>query len=77
MAEFALGRSILVAERELPWLDDRCRGPRPPRLAASIRPGRDIGGRRVACGMEDPLSDRPWCLLRCTSSSRRWGLRKG
>lgn len=39
-----IGRSALLADRELPWLDERWRGGRTPRFAASMRPGLEMGG---------------------------------
>lgn len=60
-----------MADRELPWLDDRWRGARPPRFAASMRAGLDMGGPTAVWGVDAPLSERPCLLLRAASSSRR------
>lgn len=72
------GRSARLADLELPWLEDRlwCR---PPSFAASIRPGRDIGGPCLVpfWGVEVLLSERPWARLLELSSSRNGALRSG
>jgi hypothetical protein len=40
-----------------------------------MSPGRDTGGPVAVCGVELPLSDRPYTLLRAASASRASGLR--
>lgn len=70
LTDSAVDRSARLADLELPWLDD-LRWLRAPLLAASIRDGRDTGGREPGpTGVEVPLSERPCGLLRGRSSPR-------